>query len=46
MAILNQARLVDSRKEGRWMFYRARRERCARLEANEMTALVVPTACR
>jgi ArsR family transcriptional regulator, arsenate/arsenite/antimonite-responsive transcriptional repressor len=22
MAILNQARLVDGRKEGRWMFYR------------------------
>ena len=39
MAILKQARLVDSRKEGRWMFYRLA-EDDASLEANELTALV------
>ena len=39
MAILKQARLVDSRKEGRWMFYRLADED-APAEAKEMTALV------
>ncbi len=39
MAILKQARLVDSRKEGRWMFYRLA-ETEATVEAREMTALV------
>ena len=39
MAILKQARLVDSRKEGRWMFYRLAEED-ASVEAKEMTALV------
>ncbi len=39
MAILKQARLVNSRKEGRWMFYR-RGEEDASIEAKEMTALV------
>jgi ArsR family transcriptional regulator, arsenate/arsenite/antimonite-responsive transcriptional repressor len=39
MAILKQARLVDSRKEGRWMFYRIA-EDAATVEAKEMTSLV------
>jgi DNA-binding transcriptional ArsR family regulator len=39
MAILKQARLVDSRKEARWMFYRLA-EKEASVEAKEMTALV------
>ena len=39
MAILKQARLVDSRKEGRWMFYR-RADENASIEAKGMTALV------
>jgi ArsR family transcriptional regulator, arsenate/arsenite/antimonite-responsive transcriptional repressor len=39
MAILKQARLVDSRKEGRWMFYRLADED-ASVEAREMTAQV------
>ncbi len=39
MAILKQARLVASRKEGRWMFYRLA-EDDATAEAREMTALV------
>jgi DNA-binding transcriptional ArsR family regulator len=39
MAILKQARLVESRKHGRWMFYR-RSEEHAPVEAEEMTALV------
>jgi DNA-binding transcriptional ArsR family regulator len=39
MAILKQARLVDSRKEGRWMFYRMA-EDDAPAEAREMTSLV------
>jgi ArsR family transcriptional regulator, arsenate/arsenite/antimonite-responsive transcriptional repressor len=39
MAILKQARLVNSRKEGRWMFYR-HAEEDASIEAKEMTALV------
>jgi len=39
MAILKQARLVDSRKQGRWMFYRlAKRE--ASVEARKIAALV------
>ena len=39
MAILKQARLVDSRKQGRWMFYRlATRE--APVEARKIAALV------
>ena len=39
MAILKQARLVDSRKQGRWMFYRlAKRETSA--EARKIAALV------
>ena len=40
MAILKQARLVDSRKDGRWMFYRLA-EDDAPAEAKEMTALVI-----
>jgi len=39
MAILKQARLVDSRKEGRWMFYHLSGED-APVEAQEATALV------
>jgi ArsR family transcriptional regulator, arsenate/arsenite/antimonite-responsive transcriptional repressor len=39
MAILRQARLVDSRKQGRWMFYRLA-EDDPLPEAREMTALV------
>jgi DNA-binding transcriptional ArsR family regulator len=39
IAILKQARLVDSRKEGRWMFYRLAEDQ-ATVEAKEMTALV------
>ncbi|MGA2621002.1 MAG: metalloregulator ArsR/SmtB family transcription factor [Thermoguttaceae bacterium] len=39
MAILKQARLVDSRKEGRWMFYRLAGED-APPEARQATALV------
>ena len=39
MTILKQARLVDSRKEGRWMFYRLAEED-ASVEAKEMTALI------
>jgi ArsR family transcriptional regulator, arsenate/arsenite/antimonite-responsive transcriptional repressor len=39
MAILKQARLVDSRKEGRWMFYRLAEDETP-AEAKEMTALV------
>jgi ArsR family transcriptional regulator, arsenate/arsenite/antimonite-responsive transcriptional repressor len=39
IAILKQARLVDSRKQERWMFYR-RAEGDATVEAREMTALV------
>jgi ArsR family transcriptional regulator, arsenate/arsenite/antimonite-responsive transcriptional repressor len=39
MAILKQARLVDSRKAGRWMFYRLA-EDDATVEAKEMTALM------
>ena len=45
MAILKQARLVDSRKQGRWMFYRlAKRE--APVEARKIAALVVAIARR
>jgi DNA-binding transcriptional ArsR family regulator len=39
MAILKQARLVDSRKDGRWMFYRAAGEDSP-VEAREIAALV------
>ena len=39
MTILKQARLVDSRKEGRWMFYR-HAEGDVPIEAEAMTALV------
>jgi ArsR family transcriptional regulator, arsenate/arsenite/antimonite-responsive transcriptional repressor len=39
MAILKQARLVDSRKEGRWMFYRLAEDN-APAEAKQMTLLV------
>jgi len=39
IAILKQARLVDSRKEGRWMFYRIAEEDST-VEAKEMIALV------
>ena len=39
MAILKQARLVDSRKQGRWMFYRLA-EADAPAEAAETAALV------
>ena len=45
MAILKQARLVDSRKEGRWMFYRLA-EDDAPAEAKEMTAPGLPAARR
>jgi ArsR family transcriptional regulator, arsenate/arsenite/antimonite-responsive transcriptional repressor len=39
MAILKQARLVDSRKDGRWMFYHLA-EGDVPTEAREITALV------
>jgi ArsR family transcriptional regulator, arsenate/arsenite/antimonite-responsive transcriptional repressor len=39
MAILKQARLVDSRKDGRWMFYRVAEDDTT-AEAREMIALV------
>ena len=39
IAILKQARLVDSRKEARWMFYRIAEDDTT-VEAREMTALV------
>ena len=39
MAILKQARLVDSRKQERWMFYRLARRR-APVEARELAAAV------
>jgi DNA-binding transcriptional ArsR family regulator len=39
MSILKHARLVDGRKEARWMFYR-RAEGDVPVEAKEMTALV------
>jgi ArsR family transcriptional regulator, arsenate/arsenite/antimonite-responsive transcriptional repressor len=39
MAILKQARLLDSRKEGRWMFYRLAEDE-APVEAEAMTSLV------
>ncbi|MCE5301668.1 MAG: metalloregulator ArsR/SmtB family transcription factor [Planctomycetaceae bacterium] len=40
MAILKQARLVESRKEGRWMFYRIA-ENDVPAEARKITSLVV-----
>ena len=39
MSILKQARLVDSRKEGRWMFYRLAEDGVP-TEAKKMTSLV------
>jgi len=39
MSILKQARLVDSRKEGRWMYYRSAGGDSP-VEAREMAALV------
>ncbi|MEN6458248.1 MAG: metalloregulator ArsR/SmtB family transcription factor [Thermoguttaceae bacterium] len=39
MAILKQARLVESRKEARWMFYRLAEDDVP-IEAREMTSLV------
>ncbi|MEN6405380.1 MAG: metalloregulator ArsR/SmtB family transcription factor [Thermoguttaceae bacterium] len=39
MTILKQARLVDSRKEGRWMFYRLAKGDVP-VEARQMTSLV------
>jgi DNA-binding transcriptional ArsR family regulator len=39
MSILKQARLVDSRKDGRWIFYRLADENGSP-EAREMSALV------
>jgi ArsR family transcriptional regulator, arsenate/arsenite/antimonite-responsive transcriptional repressor len=39
VTILKQARLVDSRKEGRWMFYRLA-QRGVPIEAKKLTALV------
>jgi len=39
LSILHQARLVDSRKEGRWMFYCAAHED-APVEAREIAAVV------
>ena len=39
IAILRQARLVDSRKEGRWMFYRAA-DADSPVEAREIAAVV------
>lgn len=41
MSILHQARLVESRKEGRWMFYRAA-DADSPIEAREVAA----TVCR
>ena len=39
LSILNQARLVDSRKEGRWMFYRSA-DGDSPVEAREVGAVV------
>ena len=39
VSILHQARLVDSRKEGRWMFYRAA-DADSPVEAREIAAVV------
>jgi DNA-binding transcriptional ArsR family regulator len=39
VSILHQARLVESRKEGRWMFYRAA-EADSPVEAREIAAVV------
>jgi DNA-binding transcriptional ArsR family regulator len=40
MSILKQAYLVDSRKDGRWMFYRLA-EKDAKMEAQGIAALVL-----
>jgi ArsR family transcriptional regulator, arsenate/arsenite/antimonite-responsive transcriptional repressor len=45
MAILKQAGLVESRKEGRWMFYRAAGDD-APVEAREMAATVLRLLAR
>lgn len=45
MAILKQARLVESRKEGRWMYYRAAGEDSP-VEAREMAAVVARLLAR
>ena len=39
VSILNQARLVDGRKDGRWMFYRAA-DGDSPIEAREIAAVV------
>ena len=39
LSILHQARLVDTRKEGRWMFYRAA-DADSPVEAREIAAVV------
>ncbi len=39
LSVLHQARLIDSRKEGRWMFYRAT-EKDSPAEAREIAAVV------
>ncbi len=39
LSILHQARLIDSRKEGRWMFYRVSQED-APAEARQIAAVV------
>jgi ArsR family transcriptional regulator, arsenate/arsenite/antimonite-responsive transcriptional repressor len=39
VSILHQARLIDNRKEGRWMFYRAANDD-APVEAREISAVV------
>ena len=43
LSILHQARLVDSRKEGRWIFYRAADEDSP-IEAREIAAVVSEAA--
>jgi len=42
MSILERARLVDARKDGRWAYFRLAEER-GRPEASEAAALVVRT---
>lgn len=39
LSLLHQARLIDARKEGRWMFYRAAEEDSP-VEAREIAAVV------
>ena len=45
MSILKQARLVESRKEGRWMFYRAVGQDSP-IEARELTAMLARLLAR